>query len=260
VVPDLGRHDVAVIQGPDRTEAGELTTPAERRLGRRFATAAAAAFLAAVPFTLLVVLVLAKAPWLSRLDQSVANRMHRLVLESPALTSGLKWVGVVTEPWVLRVIALVIAVVLWRRGSRRVALWLGVTMAVGGVLGVVLKDVVARARPTFVDPIAVAGGYSFPSGHALNSMLFGACLVVLWHPRLRGGPRIAAWAATVAFVLLVAFDRVGLGVHYVSDVVAGWVVGLATVLATVSAFAIWQREEGITEASPQQGLDPEEQP
>jgi undecaprenyl-diphosphatase len=235
------------------------TAPAGRRLGWRFVAAAAAAFLAAVPLTLLVVLVLAKTGWLGRLDQGVAIRMHRLVLESPVLVDALRAVGRVTEPWALRAVAVVIAVVLWRRGRRRVAIWLAVTMAIGGALGVVLKVVVARARPTFTDPITVAGGYSFPSGHALNSMLFVACLVVLWYPRLRGGARVGAWAATFAFILLVGVDRVGLGVHYVSDVVAGWVVALATVLATVAAFAVWQREEGITPASPQRGLDPEEQ-
>jgi membrane-associated phospholipid phosphatase len=260
VVPDIGGHDAVMIRGPEQTGPGELTSSAKRRLGWRFTAAAAAAFLVAVPFTLLVVLVLANAPWLGRIDQGVADRMHGLVLGSSVLTDGLRVVGRVTEPWVLRAIALAIAVALWRGGRRRVAIWLGVTMAVGGALGIVLKELVARARPTFTDPITVAGGYSFPSGHALNSFLFAGCLVVLWHPRLRGGRRIAAWLATIAFAVLVAADRVGLGVHYISDVVAGWVVALATVLATVAAFAIWQREEGIPKASPQRGLDPEEQP
>jgi membrane-associated phospholipid phosphatase len=260
VVPGIGGHDAVMIRRADQNVPSELTSSAKRRLGWRFVVAAAAAFVVAVPFTLLVVLVLAQAQWLGRIDEGVANRRHALVLGSSVLTDGLQGVGRVTDPWVLRAIALAIAVVLWRGGRRRVAVWLCVTMAVGGALGIVLKELVARARPTFTDPIAVAGGYSFPSGHALNSFLFASCLVVLWYPRLRGGPRIAAWVATIAFVVLVGVDRIGLGVHYVSDVVAGWVVALATVLATVAAFAIWQREEGIIEASPQRGLDPQEQP
>ncbi len=245
------------MDGPNQMVDSGVTSSAGGRLGWRLATGGVAAFLVAVPFTLLVVLVLAKATWLSRLDQGVADRTHGLIAKSPFLAEVLRLVGRGTEPWVLRAVALGIAIVLFRRGWRRVALWLVVTMAIGGVLGLVLKSLVARARPTFTDPFTVAGGYSFPSGHALNSLLFAGCLVVLWYPRLRGGARLAAWVATIAFTLLVGIDRIGLGVHYVSDVIAGWVVALATVLATVAAFAIWQREEGLTEASPKQGLDPE---
>jgi undecaprenyl-diphosphatase len=109
-------------------------------------------------------------------------------------------------------------------------------MAVAGLLSVVLKQLVSRARPSFTDPVTVAGGYSFPSGHALNSMAFAACAVILLHPVLAGRGRTVLWALAAAFVLLVGFDRVALGVHYVSDVLAGWTVGLATVLATAAMF------------------------
>jgi undecaprenyl-diphosphatase len=67
-------------------------------------------------------------------------------------------------------------------------------------------------------------------------MAFAACAVILLHPVLARRGRALLWGLAAAFVLLVGFDRIALGVHYVSDVLAGWAVGLATVLATAAMF------------------------
>ena len=122
---------------------------------------------------------------------------------------------------------LVVAVWLWRRGAKRLAAWAVVTMVIGGVLGVVLKLLVERARPAFPEPVAHASGYSFPSGHALNSMLCVGVLILVFLPVLRPAGRVLAYAVGALVVLLTGFDRVALGVHFVSDVLAGWVVALA---------------------------------
>jgi membrane-associated phospholipid phosphatase len=241
-----------------RRGAAAVTPQQDVRLGTRFAFAAVAVFLIAVPFSLLVVLVLAKNQTLARLDLRVATNLHALLLHRPVLADAMIVVGRITEPWVLRALAAIIAIVLWHRGRRRVAAWLVVTMAVGGTIGVLLKVIIARARPHFTDPVTVAGGYSFPSGHALNSVLFVSCLLVLVLPAASGVPRVVAWAAGIGLVLLVGVDRIGLGVHYLSDVLAGWVVALATVAATVAAFETWRREQGMPPASTETGLDEEE--
>jgi undecaprenyl-diphosphatase len=217
-----------------------------------------AVVLIAVPFTILVLLVVAKSSTLDSLDTGVADRLHRMVLGRPGLAEALRVVSVATEPWLLRGIAVAAAAALWWRGRRRLAVWLLVTMGVGGLLGLLLKQVVARARPSFPDPLWQAGGYSFPSGHALNSMVFACCVLVLAHPVTRGGRRRALWAGAVGFVLLVGFDRIALGVHYVSDVVAGWIVALAIVAATVAAFATWRSHQGLSPSTADDGLDPQE--
>jgi membrane-associated phospholipid phosphatase len=92
----------------------------------------------------------------------------------------------------------------------------------------------------FLDPVATAPGYSFPSGHALNTMVVGASAVVLGWSATRGRPwrRAALVSAAAALVLATGFDRVGLGVHYVTDVVGGWLLGLAVVCITTAAFSI----------------------
>lgn len=232
-------------------------TAAEHRLGGRLALGAAAAVLVSVPFTLLTLLVLSRFEPLEAADRRVANAFNAYVLPRPALERTLEVLALVTHPNTMRAVAAVIAVALWMRGRRRLVAWLVVTMAVGGLLSPVLKAIVARARPTFDDPVTTAGGFSFPSGHALNSMLLAACLIVLAHPPTRRLRRAAVWTTATVLVAVTAVDRIALGVHYVSDVLAGWTVALATVATTTVAFAAWRRGEGLPPTSPDEGLDPE---
>jgi undecaprenyl-diphosphatase len=229
---------------------------ADARLARRLAVAALAAAGVAVPVGVLLFVVRSGWAPARALDESTADRLHQAALDSPALAETLRVVSVVTHPWVVRCVACAAAVVAWRRGRRRLAAWVLVTVATGGVLGGLLKLLVHRARPVLPEPVASAGGYSFPSGHALNSMLLAATLVVLATPALRGRRRAGVWLAALGFVLLVGFDRVALGVHYVSDVLAGWFVALAVVTFMVLAFAEWRREEHLPPSSPARGLDP----
>jgi undecaprenyl-diphosphatase len=111
-------------------------------------------------------------------------------------------------------------------------------MAVGGILGVLLKLLVGRDRPELLDPVAQAAGYSFPSGHALNSALAAGVFLLVLLPFVRDHPgrRAALWAGVILLPLLTGLSRVFLGVHYTSDVVAGWLLGVAVVAATTVAF------------------------
>ena len=147
-------------------------------------------------------------------------------------------------------------VVLLVRSSRRLALWAAVTMAGAALLDVTVKTAVARARPHFGDPVAVAHGHSFPSGHALESLVGCGLLLLVALPVLRRGGRLLAGLAAVVVVVLIGFSRVGLGVHYVSDVLAGWLLAVAWLCATVAAFRVWQRRSGEPTEPLAEGLDP----
>ncbi len=221
-----------------------------RRFGVRAALAAAAALVAAGPLTLVVVLILTRSPGLRSLDASVATSLHSYVAARPALGQTLGVGSVVLHPRVMWVVAGVTAAVLWRRDRHRHAVWVVVTVAVGGALDTPLKELIRRSRPVFDTPITTAPGYSFPSGHALNSMLIAAGAVVLGWRATRGRPwrRTALLGGATLLVLVTGFDRVGLGVHYTSDVVGGWLIGLAVVCATTAAFstgvAPQERDEG----------------
>ena len=172
--------------GPD------LTSPEIARAGSRGALAALAAFLVAVPLALLAMLVTSESERVERLDRAVADGLHDLVSGDAASVQALIWLGRLSDPWLLRAGALALAAWLFLRGRRRAALWLAVTVVVGGLVGLGLKLVVQRTRPAFDEPVYVASGYSFPSGHALNSMLICTAVVVALWPTLGRVGRAAA--------------------------------------------------------------------
>lgn len=169
---------------------------------------------------------------LARLDTGVAGGLHRLVAGRPGAVRTLDVLAVVLSPNTFRVAVVVLVVVLWRRGWRRLAVWAAVTAAAGGLLGLLVKITVQRSRPTFTDPVAAASGYSFPSGHALNSLLCCAIALVVLRQGV-GGRGWSALAVATFLVLLTGFDRLALGVHYVSDVLAGWFIAASLVIGSM---------------------------
>jgi undecaprenyl-diphosphatase len=231
-----------------------------RGLAGRLGLGAVAAAVVAIPFTLLMLLVLSEWEPLERLDKSVANDLHGYVSGHPTTVDLLEAGSVALDPFVFRGLVLIVAGWLWWRGARRLAIWALVTMALGGILGVVLKLIVERSRPAFPEPITTASGFSFPSGHALNSLLCVGIVILAILPALNPVGRVVAYTVGAGLVLLTGYDRIALGVHYVSDVVAGWGVALACLAGTSAAFEIWRREHGRRPSTVEQGVDPEAAP
>ncbi|WP_049563804.1 phosphatase PAP2 family protein [Nonomuraea sp. SBT364] len=210
----------------------------EMGLGVRLTIASATVAALMVPFMLL--LVVARMP-LNELDAGVARRLHAYAQANPDVTNALIVWTDAFGPLSWRVAVVLLAIWLVRRGARRMALWAVTTMAVGGLLGALMKIIVDRARPDLPDPVALAEGDSFPSGHALNVTLGAGVIVLTALPLLRPRARAAAWAIAWFLVVTVACTRVALGVHYVSDVVAGVMLGVAVIAATVAGFERWRR-------------------
>ncbi len=130
---------------------------------------------------------------------------------------------------VLAAAALVVVAALTASARRREAAFLCIAMVVELVLNLALKSAFARARPPAGQALVHAGGYAFPSGHAMASATFALALAVIaWPTRWR--VPAAIFAAT--FALLMGFSRIYLGVHWLTDVLAGWAMAVVVVSGT----------------------------
>lgn len=111
--------------------------------------------------------------------------------------------------------------------GRRPGLCAAVNLGLAALINVLLKQLVQRARPEGFRLVAESG-YSFPSGHAMVAMAFyGLLMWMVWHYER---DRFVRWLSVIGFgvvIVLVGISRIYLGVHYASDVVAGFCVGIS---------------------------------
>ncbi len=125
-------------------------------------------------------------------------------------------------------IALLIS--LWFGFQKRIALgvWFFSSILLGEITLKLLKHLVARPRPATNGELALAHGFSFPSGHALASALFyGSLALLLCFSNANARLKTIGAVVLLFWIFLMAYDRVFLGVHYPSDVLGGFCLGIA---------------------------------
>jgi membrane-associated phospholipid phosphatase len=170
--------------------------------------------------------------WLARLDLSVLNWLQRHGSEQGEnVFVFVSWLGAPILFAVDVAFAIVLAV---RREWRSFTIW---TIAIlGGVaLDEVLKLAFRRARPDVASEFISSHSWSFPSGHAMNSLVTYAMLAYLLRGYVAGArARIAIAMGAAVLVTAIGFSRLYLGVHYLSDVTAGYLAGGAWVLACIT--------------------------
>ena len=197
------------------------------------AVAAVVAVVAGLVVLVLGVLVSQRwAPPLD-LDQRIDSALHAWALVTPAAVAVARFLAVVGDTLVssLAATAVVIALLVVRR--RRLALAVALTAALGPLLTHVIKLAIGRPRPTWPQALDVELDPSFPSGHATGGiavwLVCGLALSTLVATR-----RWRVWLPFAVLGIAIGLSRPVLGVHWPSDVVAGWCVAVA-VGATVYA-------------------------
>lgn len=231
----------------------------DRRRGEWFVGRSAAGLAALVLVTVgFAVLVETGSPLLA-VDRQIAGWLNGAVAGHPLLLSALHLVSDLGGSPASWLILSTLAVGLLVRRQRRLAAYVAVTGLGALVLSPAVKELVGRLRPVVETPVASAPGPSFPSGHALGSMVTYGVLLLVFLPVLPRRARRPVIAATAVLVMAIGFTRLALGVHYLSDVLAGWLLGIGWLAVTTAAFRTWRRSAGLPVPAAD-GLAPEAAP
>lgn len=179
-----------------------------------------------VVFTLVAFGVASGWSVMSELDDRIAQGAYDFGQRNAWFVTILEIIAVVFNSWLTSLYLIVLAAWFYRVKEPAVTVWILLSTALVMLGNPVLKWVFDRPRPTWDSPLYEIGGLSFPSGHSANAGVFFtvvALLTVVFTGRgIKRRLLIGLW---VGLAFIVGGSRIGLGVHYVSDVVAGLMFG-----------------------------------
>ena len=216
-----------------------MSTPGPReRLELLFALGLGASLLSLVLFAWLADQVAGGAT--IAFDAAVRSYVHQKA--SPGLTSVMRFMSDLGAPGSLLLFAIAALVGFRRLGWNRAAVRFLITVAGGFLLDVTLKLAFHRTRPVSFFGTPLPRSFSFPSGHAMFSVcLFGALAALITARVLGPKARAAIWTVTVAVAFLIGLSRIYLGVHYPSDVLAGYAAAVVWVGTVAWADRVLQK-------------------
>ncbi|MCA0455248.1 MAG: phosphatase PAP2 family protein [Chloroflexi bacterium] len=173
-------------------------------------------------------------------DIALANELHRgatTTSTSIYLLISL-FGGTILFVWSV-VVGLIFA---WKRQRLGLIIWV-VTISGGQILNAALKLFFARPRPTFASPLVIEQYYSFPSGHAMMSFIaYGMLAYVICVLLKNNAQRLVVTLLAALIIILIGISRMALGVHYFSDVIAGYSVAALWLVICVTVWrSIQQR-------------------
>jgi membrane-associated phospholipid phosphatase len=172
-------------------------------------------------------------------DQAIADWLHARATDP--LTEFFEAVTTLGNGIVLAGVSAVAAYLLLRRGHGRESLLMVLAFGGAEVLSYALKLGFRRNRPYFTDPLATESTFSFPSGHSTVSLAVYGALAVVIVRRVSRPVRLPSLAAAAVLVGAIGFSRMYLGVHFLTDVLAGFAAGAAWLAACVVTLDLHQR-------------------
>lgn len=126
-------------------------------------------------------------------------------------------------------LAVLAAVILWIGKKKKEICYLWLALSAGAILNYFIKALIQRARPP--NPVYLESSFSFPSGHALTAMIFyGLITYFISNGLKKRTQKISAIMIGLFIISAVGFSRLYLGVHYLSDVLAGYLLGFLILL------------------------------
>mgnify|MGYP000156130007 CR=1 FL=1 len=162
------------------------------------------------------------------------------VIHTPLLDSIMSGITFLGQPTVLVIISLSLGVWLLLKRRRAEATTLAIAALGAAGLNYLLKELFARDRPALWDRVVDVRYYSFPSGHAMVSIVMYGLIGYLLATRFQRW-RVSIFILTIILVIAIGFSRLYLGVHWPTDIAAGYAAGLVWLIACVLSLRVWQK-------------------
>lgn len=177
---------------------------------------------------------------ISAIDQWLTHALYSA--RDPFIVQFFIWVSELGNETTIFGLALIAMIFLAYRGRWPEAAGLVVSVCGSAAAAYMLKELVARARPPFPFPAYVETSFSFPSGHAVLSIALYAFLLWAVYEAMPPLWRKMTLSSAAVLIIAVGFSRLYLGVHYLSDVLAGYLLGgIFVLLGTKVAKKLGQR-------------------
>ena len=162
-------------------------------------------------------------------DDATRAAVHQFA--SPLLTAIMRGFSFVGSTIALTVGTIIVVIRFAMKKMKRQAMLFGLTMIGAGLLNITLKLAFKRPRPVPYFNLSPPESYSFPSGHSLTSAVFFGALAVILTAHIKSRRlQTAIWIVCIAMFLLIGLSRIYLGVHYTTDVIAGFAAALVWIL------------------------------
>lgn len=207
------------------------------------------ALISIIPFAIIVIMTLSGWEKMTQLDYQISRYIYNWhsSTSNQIMTIITHMGDAVTQTIVtsLTVIALFF-MKKWRSG-----LWYGLTVLLGAlVLNGSVKELYGRARPSEIKALVEIGGYSFPSGHSMGAVIvYGGILFLIFQFTRSFSLRIFFSILIVPLILLIGFSRIYLAVHFPSDVIGGFSLGLSWLSLTIAILGLKYTNRELAKSS-----------
>ncbi|KAA1040234.1 phosphatase PAP2 family protein [Macrococcus equipercicus] len=167
----------------------------------------------------------------SRLGKWIDNEVYEFIYSSESFITTSIMLGFTKlgEVWTMIVMSLIVICYLMLKRMKIDALFFALAMIISGTLNPLLKNIFDRERPTLLRLIDITG-FSFPSGHAMGSAAFFGSLAFLVSRHHKGAAKPYLIGLCILFIMMISSSRVYLGVHYPTDIIAGILGGVISIL------------------------------
>ena len=201
-----------------------------------------ASAITAIPFILICLTAMIDVDFLTVIDQSIGQHLYQW---GPApFTTFVQSFTLIGNAQGIIPLTLIIAGIFYYISRKwQILLWIVFTILVGaGPVVALIKNIIQRARPSYVPHLVDQGGYSFPSGHATGAVLaWGTLAFLTWSYFKDKYPKMMPYLIgfTIFMVVAISASRLYLGVHYLSDIIAGWSIGATWLILCLNYFNLF---------------------